>query len=1701
MKDEPKTKTELAEELAASRKRMEELEVRATQGKWAEAELKRHIKTLEGLNEISKAINAAADLSDLFDAAAVLLADNPHVVAGGIYLVDEGAESLRLQKSFGPHPGYYDDRETIALDDADAKSVMWSRTGVVVDRLLGEETWRDSIAEELREEGHVVAAAMRSGKEFLGVFSMVLEKADIYTMSFVETIASKLGSAVKRKRAETELATYRRHLEDVVAERTEELLVANERLGREIAERRRTLADLSESEERFRKLADNFRDALIIYDKDEDRVVYVNAAVAEMFGVSLHDVRSMSLKDAFDKFIHEDDKDYLLEADTKAEVGRSAGSVENVDLDYRVRKPDGDILWVHHRSYPAVAEGVPTSRIYVMLTDITERKRVEEALRESAEKYHAIAERAPFAVLIYRDGKVLYVNDAARETFKYGPEDELVGRSVLEFIHPDDRETGRKVMEERKRGGGPFPYELRVYCKDGEVRTVETAGRLFDYGGEPAYIATINDVTERRRTEQAVRESEERYRRLVETSPDAIVQTDLEGNIVTLNRQTALLYGVEKVDELIAVSAFDLIKAEQREKARESLREILEGGAGTGIEYDLLRSDGTYYPAEVNVSLVRDADGKPTGFIGVIRDVTERSRADEAVKDSEERYRTLQANIPVGVFRSPAEPGGCLISANPALAKMFGYVAPEEMSETRVADLYLDPAGRKEFIAAVSSAGAISSYETRFKRRDGTVFWGSLSARAVTGPDGEVAFFDGIIENITGRREAEEALAESEEKHRALVERATDGVVIVQDGLLKFVNPALAEIAGYDGPEELTGKEFLPFVAPEFREMAAEKHRSTMAGVGTPLIFEINMLDRNGKKVPVELNAGVIQYEGRPAAIVTVRDLTERKRAEKRIRYFSEFTKNIIESTQVGIYAVDVKGTVQIWNQGMEGQFGVPADEVVGRNIFEAFPVLNEEPLGAAIKKALSRGEPFERSDLKHKTLRRGERVVNTKVNPLRDASGLVVGAVIITEDVTERKKVEERIRYFSEFTENIIKSSRVGIYALDRKGVVQIWNQGMESQFGVTSAELAGQNIFDFFPALAAEPLGEAIKRTLDRGESFDQPGLRHQTLKKGERILNTKINPLKDSSGRLVGAVVITEDVTERVEFEEKLRASEERFRTLTANVPVGVFRSPAQPDGCLLSANPALAKMFGYDRPEEMYETRVADLYVNPEERREFIRAVTSAGAILDYETQFRRKDGTVFWGFLRARAVKGPDGRAAYFDGILDDVSVRKKAETALAESEEKYRTLVEQATDGVVILQDGLLKFANPAVATLAGYGKAEELIGKEVRPFVAPEFRERITEQGRRVVAGEEKPSILEIAILDKDGREIPVEVNIGAVRYEGRPAAIVLVRNITDRRRAKEALAHSVRRNEALLEAMPDMMFVLAKDGTFTDFKADRNEDLAIPRDKIVGKTVWDVGFSDDYVKVIFDCVNKVITTGDAQALEYELETPKGLGFFEARVVPLKEDEVLSVVRDITHRRLALEEIKKSLDGTIYAMSKMVETRDPYTSGHQIRVAKLARAIALKMDLPESRVEGIFTAAVVHDVGKIAIPEGILSKPGPLTELELKIIKNHPQVGFDILKNVEFTWPVTKFVLQHHERLDGSGYPMGLSERDIAIEARILSVADVVEAMSSHRPFRPALGQEKALEEISIYKGVLYDPDVVDACLRLFRDENFRFN
>ncbi|MBA4417951.1 MAG: histidine kinase [Syntrophus sp. (in: bacteria)] len=339
------------------------------------------------------------------------------------------------------------------------------------------------------------------------------------------------------------------------------------------------------------------------------------------------------------------------------------------------------------------------------------------------------------------------------------------------------------------------------------------------------------------------------------------------------------------------------------------------------------------------------------------------------------------------------------------------------------------------------------------------------------------------------------------------------------------------------------------------------------------------------------------------------------------------------------------------------------------------------------------------------------------------------------------------------------------------------------------------------------------------------------------------------------------------------------------------------------------------------------------------------------------------------------------------------------------------------------------------------------------------------------------------------------------------------LEEEIAQRKKAQEALTESEAKYRGIFENAIEGIFQSTPEGRFInvnpaflrmlDFSSFEEMDEALS-----GVNAWlHVNLEDQ--KKLRDILEQQGVVHGFEAQIYRKNGSQIWIFIDARTVCDEQGRILyyeGTVGDITESKKAdealaesLKDLRKTLDGTVRALATTLEMRDPYTAGHQRRVAQLACALAKEMGFSEEKLEGMEVIGFLHDLGKIVVPAEILSKPGKLNELEYNMIKTHSQVGYDILKGIRFPWPVKKAILQHHERLDGSGYPAGLSGEEIIYEARILAVADVVESMASHRPYRPAMGINSALNEITKNKGILYDPSIVDTCVALFKEKHFK--
>lgn len=438
-------------------------------------------------------------------------------------------------------------------------------------------------------------------------------------------------------------------------------------------------------------------------------------------------------------------------------------------------------------------------------------------------------------------------------------------------------------------------------------------------------------------------------------------------------------------------------------------------------------------------------------------------------------------------------------------------------------------------------------------------------------------------------------------------------------------------------------------------------------------------------------------------------------------------------------------------------------------------------------------------------------------------------------------------------------------------------------------------------------------------------------------------------------------------------------------------------------------------------------------------------------------------------------------------------------------------IVECSDDAIVgKTLDGTIVSWNRGAEAVYGY-RADEVKGRPISILVPPGAPDDVEQILARVKRGEHVEHY-ETLRQRKDGRVLCVSLTISPVKDPaGRlVGASVITRDITERKQAEEALRRASVYNRSLIEASLDPLVTIGPDGKITDVNVATEAVTGCSRIELIGTDFSDYFTDPGRARAGYQQVFR-----EGTARDYELEIRHRDGHVTAVLynASLYRDEagaaagVFAAARDVTERKRAenerrshLEKLRKVMEDTVQAIAAILEMRDPYTAGHQRRVAQLAAAISAELGLPPQTVEGVHFGGLIHDIGKIYVPAEFLSRPGRLLELEFALIKTHPQVGYDLVKDIEFPWPVASMIHQHHEHVDGSGYPRGLKGDEIAFEARIVTVADVVEAMASHRPYRPARGVEQALEEVRQNRGVLYDATVVDACVRLFRDCAFQF-
>jgi PAS domain S-box-containing protein len=703
-----------------------------------------------------------------------------------------------------------------------------------------------------------------------------------------------------------------------------------------------------------------------------------------------------------------------------------------------------------------------------------------------------------------------------------------------------------------------------------------------------------------------------------------------------------------------------------------------------------------------------------------------------------------------------------------------------------------------------------------------------------------------------------------------------------------------------------------------------------------------------------------------------------------------------------------------------------------------------------------------------------------------------------------ERRRAEEALLQSEAALSSILRAAPIGIGLVTHR-VFGWTNDHLSRMTGYSRGELQGQSARMLYDSEAEFELVGQVKYAgiNQQGTGSIETFWRRKDGKFIDVLLNsTPIDPLDLDAGVVFTAM----DITQHQEALKSLRESEERYRTLVENIDLGITLISS--DYRVIMTNAAQAGLFR--KPAGDIEGRKCFWEF---EKRDGVCAhcpgtqAMATGKKAVVETTGLRDDGSKLVVRLQAFPHRGPDGHITGFIEVVEDITERKQTEAALQESENLYRSLFENMLNGFSYCQmlfednqpqDFIYLKVNSAFEALTGL---KDVVGKgvsEVIPGIRESDPELFEIYGRVALTG--KPERFENYVA-----ALKMWFSI-SVYSPGKGYFVAVFDVITERKRVESEL----KLKERLLDSASDSIFLFDLEGNFLYM----NEAAYITRwyrkEELLSLGAWALATPE--AAVYQDNILRELWANGEMIFESEHRRQDGsvmpVEIF-ARVLKVEGRElILSVARDITERKQAetqvrqgLESLHQALQGTVAALANTVEIKDPYTAGHQRRVAHLSCAMARELGWSPDRVEGIQVLCFLHDIGKIAVPAEILNKPGKISLTEFGLIKVHPQVGYDILKDIAFPWAVAQGVLQHHERLDGSGYPSGLTAEEITPEAKILAVADVVEAMVSHRPYRPALGIEQALEEITRNRGKLYDPDAVDVCVRLLTEKDFRFD
>ena len=636
--------------------------------------------------------------------------------------------------------------------------------------------------------------------------------------------------------------------------------------------------------------------------------------------------------------------------------------------------------------------------------------------------------------------------------------------------------------------------------------------------------------------ERKIAEAKRFWEGVFQSAINGIILTDLTGKIKYAN-DYAINYHEYTLEELKEFYIFDLVTPEFIEIIREYIKDLIERNETEALEIGFLTKSGKVKYAELSGRLVKHGSSELIQFVEI--DTTEKRRFENELIEAEKKYRELFENAVIGVYRTT--PDGKIIDVNPAFVKMFGAKDKFEILRMKASDLYADPRDREIFIRALEIPDSISNFENRLKRLDGKEIIVREHVRAVKDSLGNVIFYDGMIEDITEQRKAEEKLKESEEKYRTLVEGSLAGTYIFQDGKFKFVSGQILSIFGFTPQEVLNTRRILEIVHPEDRKKVIKLFTSNLKGDISKSGSQFRIIKKNGEIAWVEVLNNLINYEGKPALLGTMLDITDRIKAEQRNRIMSQ----LLLSLNDAVVLTDENGNILEVNDAFCRVTGYSKDEVIGKNPRILKSGLHDanfykEMWESILTKGYWRGEIINKK-------KNGEfYFALLSISSIKDEIHGLTYYLGIQSDITERKKAEEQIRYQANLLENVNDA----IIAADLNYRITSWNKAAEKMYGYKAEEVIGKEISEVVKVEFPDLTREQVRQILQEKGFWKGEAIHYNRF--GEKIyVSSSLSIIRDINGNPIGTVGINRDITEQKKAEEKLKLYAEQLELANAQL----------------------------------------------------------------------------------------------------------------------------------------------------------------------------------------------------------------------------------------------------------------------------------------------------------------------------------------------------------------------------------------------------------------------------------------------------------------------------------------------------------------------------------------------------------------------